>query len=284
MTLLVLDNFERVAAAAPLVADLLRAAPGLKVLVTSRAALRVYGEQEYPVPGLPAPPDRSQRSGLDRFNVPGEERAFDVEAVGHYAAVRLFIERAVAVRPGFAVTNENAPAVAAICARLHGMPLAIELAAARVKLLGPDAILARLENQLEALASGSRDLPERQQTLRGAIAWSYDLLDAGPRRLLDRVSVFAGSFDLDAAEAIAGPPGDIGGDVLDGLIEPRRSEPREGQFDARWGAALPAARVRSASSPPNSSAAAVNAISCCRVIATGSPPVAARGGSRTLGR
>jgi predicted ATPase/class 3 adenylate cyclase len=217
VTLLVLDNFEQVAGAAPLVADLLRAAPGLKVLVTSRAALRVYGEQEYPVPGLPAPPDRSQRSGLDRFNVPGEERAFDVEAVGHYAAVRLFIERAVAVRPGFAVTNENAPAVAAICARLHGMPLAIELAAARVKLLGPDAILARLENQLDALASGSRDLPERQQTLRGAISWSYDLLDAGPRRLLDRVSVFAGSFDLDAAEAIAGPAGDVGGDVLDGL-------------------------------------------------------------------
>jgi predicted ATPase/class 3 adenylate cyclase len=216
-TLLVLDNFEQVVAAAPLIADLLGAAPRIKVLATSRAPLRVSGEQEYPVHGLPVPPDPSQRTGLERFNVPGDQRAVDAESLGQYGAVRLFIERAVAVRPGFTVTNENAPAVAAISARLQGMPLAIELAAARIKLLGPDAILARLEHQLDVLAAGSRDLPERQQTLRGAIAWSYDLLDDGARRLFDRLSVFVGGFDLDAAGAIAGPPGDIGGDVLDGL-------------------------------------------------------------------
>ncbi len=151
--------------------------------------------------------------------MPGETR--DVRRrrrSSQYAAVRLFIERAVAVRPGFAVTNENAPAVAAICARLHGMPLAIELAAARIKLLSPDAILARLEHQLDVLAAGARDLPARQQTLRGAIAWSYDLLDDGAERLLDRLSVFASGCDLEAAEAICGPAAEIGGDVVDGLM------------------------------------------------------------------
>ena len=107
--------------------------------------------------------------------------------------------------PGSRVTNANAPAVAAISARLHGMPLAIELAAARIKLLSPEAILARLEHQLDVLAAGARDLPARQQTLRGAIAWSYDLLDEDARRLLDRLSVFAGSCDLEAAEAVCGP-------------------------------------------------------------------------------
>src|SRR5439155_8599010 len=121
-------------------------------------------------------------------------------------------------KPGFAVTNENAPAVAAICARLHGMPLAIELAAARVKLLAPDAILTRLEHQLSVLAAGSRDLPERQQTLRGAIAWSYDILDEPCRLLLDRLSVFAGDIELDAAEAVCGPASELGQDVMDGLF------------------------------------------------------------------
>ena len=208
-----LDNFEQVAAAAPLVGDLLRAAPGLKVVVTSRAALRISGEQEYPVPGLPTPPDLSHLSGLDRMQLPGESRALDLAALSQYAAVRLFIERAVAVRPGFTVTNANAPAVAAISARLHGMPLAIELAAARIKLLSPDAILARLEHQLDVLAAGARDLPARQQTLRGAIAWSYDLLDEDARRLLDRLSVFAGSCDLEAAEAVCGPAAELGGDA-----------------------------------------------------------------------
>jgi predicted ATPase len=216
--LVVMDNFEQVIDAAPVVADLLRAAEGLTVIATSRAALRISGEQEYPVPGLPTPPDPSQQSVLERMALPGGARGLDAEAVGQYAAVRLFIERAVAVRPTFAVTNENASVVAAISARLQGMPLAIELAAARVKLLSPDAILARLEHQLDVLSAGGRDLPPRQQTLRGAIAWSYELLDDGGRRLFDRLSVFAGSCDVATAEAICGPADDVGGEVVDGLM------------------------------------------------------------------
>ena len=216
--LLVLDNFEQVISAASIVADLLRSAPDIKAIVTSRAVLHVSGEQEYPVPGLPTPPDPSQLSGLERINLGGDTRVIDPVALAQYAAVRLFIERAVAVRPGFAVTNENAPAVAAISARLHGMPLAIELAAARIKILSPDAILVRLDHQLDILAAGSRDLPPRQQTLRGAIAWSYDLLDEGGKRLLDRLSVFASGCDLASAEAICGPAAAVGGDILDGLM------------------------------------------------------------------
>jgi predicted ATPase/class 3 adenylate cyclase len=216
--LLVLDNFEQIADAAPMVTDMLRAAPDLKIIVTSRAPLRVSGEQEYPVPGLPAPPDLTQLSGLDRMQLPAESRAMDPASLSGYAAVRLFIERAVAVRPGFSVTNANAPAVAAISARLHGMPLAIELAAARIKLLSPEAILARLEHQLDLLSAGARDLPARQQTLRGAIAWSYDLLDEDARRLLDRLSVLAGGADLDAAQAVCSPPEEGRGDISDGLM------------------------------------------------------------------
>jgi predicted ATPase/class 3 adenylate cyclase len=216
--LLVLDNFEQVVDAGPIIAGLLRAAPGLKAIATSRAALHVSGEQEYPVPGLPTPPDPSSLSGRERMQLPGSERGLDAATVSQYAAVRLFIERAVAVRPAFAVTNDNAPAVAAIAARLHGMPLAIELAAARIKLLSPDAILGRLEHQLDVLSAGGRDLPERQQTLRGAIAWSYDLLDEGSRRLLDRLSVFAGRADIEAAEAVTGPASELGIDVVDGLM------------------------------------------------------------------
>jgi predicted ATPase/class 3 adenylate cyclase len=215
--LLVLDNFEQVLDGAPVVAELLRAAPDLKIIATSRAALHVSGEQEYPVDGLPVPPDPGALSSVERMNLPGGLRDIDAVAVGQYAAVRLFIERAKLVRPSFAVTNENAPAVAAIAARLHGMPLAIELAAARVKLLSPDAILTRLEHQLDVLSSGGRDLPARQQTLRGAIAWSYDILDEGSRRLLDRLSVFAGSADVEAAEAVLGPASELGVDVVDGL-------------------------------------------------------------------
>ncbi|MEZ0240801.1 MAG: adenylate/guanylate cyclase domain-containing protein [Chloroflexota bacterium] len=216
--LFVLDNLEQVLGAGPVIADLLRAAPGLKVLATSRAALRVSGEQEYPVPGLPTPPDPSLLTALERAQLSEAERTLDPAILTTYEAVRLFIARASAVRPGFSVTNENAPAVAAICARLHGMPLAIELAAARVKLLSPDAILARLEDQLSLLAAGSRDLPVRQQTLRGAIAWSYDILDESCRLLLDRLSVFEGPFELEAAEAIGGPAAELGQEVLDGLV------------------------------------------------------------------
>jgi len=216
--LFVLDNFEQVVAAGPLVADLLRSAPGLTVLVTSRAPLRVSGEQEYPVPGLPTPPDPTQLTAMERAQLPVEARALDLATLETYEAVRLFVARATAVRPGFQVTNENASAVAAICARLRGMPLAIELAAARVKLLSPDAILVRLEHQLGVLAAGSRDLPERQQTLRGAIAWSYDILDPPCRLLLDRLSVFEGEIELDAAESVCGPAAELGQQVIDGLL------------------------------------------------------------------
>ena len=201
-----------------MVADLLRSSERLAVIATSRAPLRISGEQEYPVPGLPVPRDILALSDLEKLNLPQAERDLAAAGISQYEAVRLFIARAVAVRPDFTVTNENAPAVAGICARLHGMPLAIELAAARVKLLQPDAILQRLEHQLGALAAGSRDLPERQQTLRGAISWSYDLLAEGERRLLWRLAVFVGGCDLDTAEAVCGPSGEIGCDVLDGLM------------------------------------------------------------------
>jgi predicted ATPase/class 3 adenylate cyclase len=217
--LLLLDNFEQVIDGAPIVADLLRNATRLSVVVTSRAPLRVSGEQEYPVPGLPAPRDVLALSDLEKMNLPAGDRRLDAAAATQFEAVRLFIARAVGVRPDFKVTNENAPAVAGIAARLHGMPLAIELAAARVKLLSPDAILERLEHQLGVLASGSRDLPERQQTLRGAIAWSHELLDEGERRLLARLSVFVGGCELDSAEAVCGPAVELAGlEVLDGLM------------------------------------------------------------------
>lgn len=216
--LFVLDNFEQVLGAGSVVADLLREAPGLSVLVTSRAPLRVSGEQEYPVPGLPTPPDLSRLSSLEIAGLPLAERTIDAALLSTYESVRLFVARATAVRPDFRVTNENAPAVAAIAARLHGMPLAIELAAARIKLFSPDALRARLEDQLGLLSAGARDLPERQQTLRGAIAWSYNLLDAGYCRHLDRLSVFEGGFDLAAAEAVCGPASDLGIEVLDGLV------------------------------------------------------------------
>ena len=216
--LLVLDNFEQVLGAGPIVADLLRDAAGLSVLVTSRAALHVSGEQEYPVTGLPTPPDLGQLSSLELASLPAEARTVDAASLSTYESVRLFIARATAVRPDFRVTNENAPAVAAIAARLHGMPLAIELAAARIKLFSPDALRTRLEDQLALLSAGARDLPERQQTLRGAIAWSYDLLDEGHRRLLDRLSVFEGGIDLAAAESVCGPASELGIDVVDGLV------------------------------------------------------------------
>lgn len=215
--LLVLDNFEQVVDAGPVIADLLRSAPGLKALATSRAALHISGEQEYPVPGLPVPPDPGTMSGYEQARLGGTDH-LDAAHLATYEAVRLFIARAVSVRPEFEVNNANAPAVAAICARLQGIPLAIELAAARIKLLNPEAILSRLEHQLNLLAAGARDLPARQQTLRGAIAWSYDILTEPERRLLGRLSVFAGGFDLEAAETVGGPPAQVGGDVLEGLM------------------------------------------------------------------
>jgi class 3 adenylate cyclase len=188
--LLVLDNFEQVLTAAPLVVELLRAGPRLKIVVSSRAPLHVSGEHEYPVQPL---------------GLPDPQHLPSLDALSQFEAVRLFIERAMAVKPDFAVTNENAPAVAEICARLDGLPLAIELAAARIKLLPAQAILARLGDRLGLLSGGSRDLPARQQTLRGAIAWSHDLLDDGGRRLFARLAVFVGGARLGEAEAVSGP-------------------------------------------------------------------------------
>ena len=200
--LLVLDNFEQVMEAASDLDRLLRAAPELRALVTSRSPLQVYGEREFPVPPL---------------GLPDPSRLPDAAQLSQYEAVALFIDRATAVSPGFTVTNENAPAVAAICAGLDGLPLAIELAASRVKVLPPQAILSRLEDRLSLLRSESRTLPARQRTLRGAIDWSYDLLEEPQRRLLARFSVFAGGATFDWVEVVANPDGELGVDTLDAL-------------------------------------------------------------------
>ena len=203
--LLVLDNFEQLLPeGAPVVSKLIQAGPGVKALVSSRAALHVYGEQEVAVEPLRMP---------DPHSLPS------LSVLSQYEAVRLFIERAVAAKPDFQVTNENAPAIAGICERVDGLPLAIELAAARVKLFSPQALLARLETSLAVLSGGSRDLPGRQQTLRGAIDWSYELLDEPHKRLLARFSVFARGAGLEQAEAVCGPPQEVGGDILTGLDE-----------------------------------------------------------------
>jgi predicted ATPase/DNA-binding CsgD family transcriptional regulator len=192
--LLLLDNFEQVLSAAPLVGDLLAAAPGLCVLITSRSVLHLYGEVDVMVPPLALPPPGT-------LPLPEQILRFD--------AVRLFVERARAASACFRFTAANAPVVAAICRRLDGLPLAIELAAARIPLLPPATILARLERCLPLLTGGSRDLPTRLQTLRSAIAWSYDLLDPIGQTLFRRLAVFVGSFSLEAAEAICGDIGDV---------------------------------------------------------------------------
>jgi predicted ATPase/DNA-binding XRE family transcriptional regulator len=185
--LLVLDNFEQVARAGPAIADLLAACPSLKALVTSRIALRVRGEQEYAVSPL---------------EVPDPERLPEVDDLGRYAAIALFAQRAQAVKPTFSLTPEIAPTIAAICVRLDGLPLAIELAAARIRLLTPAALLARLEQRLTVLTGGAHDLPERQQTMRRAIAWSYDLLDHTEQLLFRRMAVFPGAAGLEVVEAV----------------------------------------------------------------------------------
>jgi predicted ATPase/class 3 adenylate cyclase len=199
--LLVVDNFEQVADACSIVEALLTAAPALKVLVTSRVVLALRGEQEYEVPPLEPP----QPDGVA-----------DLPALLRVEAVRLFADRAVAVSPRFEVTEQNAPAVAAITARLDGLPLAIELAATRTKVLTPEQILPRLQERLSLLTSGGRTLPERQRTLRGAIAWSHDLLDAPERALFARLSVFTGGWTHESAEAVCDPPG-LGLGALEGL-------------------------------------------------------------------
>jgi predicted ATPase/DNA-binding CsgD family transcriptional regulator len=202
--LLVLDSFERLVTVAPTVASLLAACEHLKVLVTSTRRLHVRGEREVEVEPLPLPP-RAQ-------SVP-------TETLGNNPSVELFAQRASAVSPGFSLDGETAHAVAEICRRLDGLPLAIELAAARSRLLPPKVMLARLDRRLPILTGGPRDLPRRQQTLRGAIAWTYDLLSPEDQALFRQLSVFGGDFSLTAAEAVAGgqaneilPPS-----VLDGI-------------------------------------------------------------------
>ncbi|HYI23853.1 MAG TPA: NB-ARC domain-containing protein, partial [Thermomicrobiales bacterium] len=194
--MLVLDNFEQVIDAAPDLAALLATCPTMTALVTSRAPLRIAGEHEYPVPPLDLP---------DLDHVSGE-------ALSQSAAVRLFADRAQAVKPDFLLANDNARLVASICRRLDGLPLAIELAAARVKVLPLAALSEHLELRLPVLTGGGRDRPERQQTMAASIAWSYELLSLDEQRFLRRLAVFIGGFTLDAA-AVAGP--DRSRDVLD---------------------------------------------------------------------
>lgn len=190
--LLLLDSFEHVIEAAPLVAEVLAAASSLKVLATSRVRLRLSIEHEYTVPSLAsASPEEIARGG----------------AIASSGAVELFVERAQAARTDFTLTPNNAATVAAICRRLDGLPLAIELAAARIKVLPPEALLARLDKRLPLLTGGGRDLPVRQRTMHDTIAWSYDLLSSAEQRLLGRLAVFAGGFTLEAAEEVAADPG-----------------------------------------------------------------------------
>jgi predicted ATPase/class 3 adenylate cyclase len=200
--LLVLDNFEQVLEAAPTVTELLTVAPELKVLTTSRAPLGLYGEHEFPVPPL---------------SMPDLKRPPPLERLTQYEAVGLFVERARALKPDFSITNESAPAVAEICVRLDGLPLAIELAAARIKMLPPRAMLQRLGSRLKLLTGGARDLPERQRTLRATIEWSHALLDEGERVLFARLSVFSGGRTLEAIEAICDAEGDLPVETFEGV-------------------------------------------------------------------
>ena len=198
--LLLLDNFEQVVSAAPLLPELIESCSRLKILVTSRMPLRARGEKDVPIPPLA---------------LPGRQQRTDAKSLSQYAAVELFIQRALDVNPAFSVNNDNAPAVAEICQRLDGLPLAIELAAARTRILLPQALLTRLERRLEVLRGGARDLPARQQALRNTIAWSYDLLGDTAKKLFWRSSIFVGGWTLDAAEDVCNAAGDLDVDVLD---------------------------------------------------------------------
>jgi predicted ATPase len=212
--LLVLDNFEHVMGAVPVVSHILAHAPRTAVLVTSRSALRVSGEWEYPVPPLSVPPNRLP----------------DLDQLGGYDAVALFVERAAAMRSSFTLTSENAPAVAEICVRLDGLPLAIELAAARVKLFSPEALLPRLSESLRARVGIARDRPDRQSTLRATIDWSFDLLEEDERRLLCRLAVFVGGCTLEAAEEVC----EASLDTIASLVDKSLLRPVDGAAGSRF--------------------------------------------------
>jgi predicted ATPase/DNA-binding winged helix-turn-helix (wHTH) protein len=200
--LLLLDNFEHLVQAARLLSELLAMGAHLKILVTSRAALHLYGEHEFPVGPLALPDSQCMPA---------------VELLLQYPAIALFVQRAVAVKPDFELNRENACAVVEICARLDGLPLAIELAAARTKVLSTATMRARLASRLQLLTGGARDLPQRQQTLRATIDWSYDLLSAAEQKLFRRLSVFVGGCTLESVEAVCDARGDLAFDLLDGM-------------------------------------------------------------------
>ena len=203
--LLFLDNFEHVTTAAPKLGELLSECPQLKLLITSREKLHLRGEHVFPVPPLGLPKTDYKKQSLKQFT--------------QFEAIRLFIDRALAVKPDFELTDENAPAVAEICVRLDGLPLAIELAAARISIFSPKALLKRVEGRLKLLRGGARDLPERQQTLRGTIDWSYELLNKEEQKLFELLSVFSG-FNFESVENVAGEVKQLDEtrlDVLDGL-------------------------------------------------------------------
>ncbi len=207
--LLVLDNFEQVIQAAPAMTDLLQATHHLKLLVTSRELLRVSGEHIFPVPTLPLPPVLVDQS------VPHVWASLPPERLSDYEAVKLFVQSAAALQPDFALTTDNSLIVAGICCRLDGVPLAIELAAARIRHLPPQEIYDRLEHRLQLLTGGARDLPLRQHTLRAAIEWSCNLLESSEKRLFARLAVFRGGCSLEAVEAICGEA--LSMDVINGL-------------------------------------------------------------------
>jgi predicted ATPase len=198
--LLILDNFEQILDAAPLAANLLQSAPGIKILVTSRVLLNVRSEHPYDVPAL---------------SLPSGENDHDAETALKSEAVQLFAARARAANHRFSLDDQNTAAVVAICRRLEGLPLAIELAAARTRMLPPPALLVRLDNRLGLLTGGARDLPDRHRTLRAAIDWSFDLLEPAHKTLFTRLSIFVGGFTLEAAEAACSLEGDL--DVFSGV-------------------------------------------------------------------
>jgi non-specific serine/threonine protein kinase len=201
--LLILDNVEQVIDAAADLGWLVMQCPSLAILSTSREPLRVSGEVEYPIAPLPVPDD---------WSIP------EIAALRANPTVTLFVERARAAKPGFDLTPENASTIIAICTRLDGLPLAIELAAARARALSPQGLLERLSDPLRFLTGGARDLPDRQRTIRDAVQWSYDLLTPDEQRLLCRLSVFAGGWTVDAAETVVNVDGALDLDVLDGLM------------------------------------------------------------------